>query len=124
MSKYRDERSDRLKMIDMMTKSLDCLIQNPFGNYAIQHALEIFFDRSNNEFQQMIDRILLKVVFYSNHKFSSNVVEKCILCTNKVKKNNFSFITSNHVNKLRGKSTFLGKQKKIYFRNNQRSNDY
>lgn len=84
MSKYRDDRVERLKMIEIMAKNLDLLIQNPFGNYAIQHALEIFFEKSNDEFQIMITRILTRVVFYSNHKYSSNVVEKCILCTNKV----------------------------------------
>lgn len=55
--------------------SLD-LIQNPFGNYALQIA----FENWRNE-----DLIIIARTFYgkfynlSMHKYSSNVIEKCLI---------------------------------------------
>lgn len=39
----------------------------------------------HNEIFIILDKILIKVLQLSNQKFSSNVIEKCISNTNKVK---------------------------------------
>jgi hypothetical protein len=56
------------------------IVQNPFGNYVIQHILEewgpeIAFD--------IIDVIIKNIISLSMQKFSSNVVEKCFDIVNK-----------------------------------------
>jgi hypothetical protein len=54
-------------------------MNNGYGNYAIQHAIENY---PLKECEKILNRILTKVAGYSNQKISSNVVEKCIMNTN------------------------------------------
>jgi hypothetical protein len=51
------------------------LVQDPFGNYAIQFAIDIF---GKIECKNIIDAICEEIISLSLQKFSSNVVEKCI----------------------------------------------
>lgn len=50
------------------------IVQNPFGNYLIQHILDEWGQESA---QDVIDVIINNVISLSMQKFSSNVVEKC-----------------------------------------------
>jgi len=50
-------------------------VQNPYGNYAIQHAMDVW----PNDCNALLERASDKIVQYSNQKFSSNVIEKCIV---------------------------------------------
>lgn len=51
------------------------LIQNPFGNYALQSAFESW---SMEFIQPVIEQFYNRFYYLSMHKYSSNVVEKCI----------------------------------------------
>jgi hypothetical protein len=62
-----------------LEKYFDELMNNGYGNYAIQHAIENY---PLKECEKILNRILTKVAGYSNQKISSNVVEKCIMNTN------------------------------------------
>lgn len=68
-------------IIKKMVTHLDEIIQDPYGNYAIQHAMDVYGDINCS---CLIERVLSKVVQLSIHKYSSNVVEKCILDTSYV----------------------------------------
>jgi len=65
----------RRRIIKLLYDNLENLIQNPYGNYALQHALDAFQNECNQVFEKTFDRI----VQYSNQKFSSNVIEKCLV---------------------------------------------
>ena len=75
MTKVQKVQKARKTIIKLINENVDNLIQNPFGNYIIQHALEIYFEDCN----VILEKILNKVIQFSNQKFSSNVVEKCIM---------------------------------------------
>ena len=50
------------------------IIQNPYGNYIIQHVLEVW----DIEYcEEIIDIILKNIVSLSLQKFSSNVIDIC-----------------------------------------------
>lgn len=81
------------EIITCVAEHLNELIQDAFGNYAVQHILEVtlfFFLRwrfndalsSVQMFKSacgpIFEAILPNIVEYSNQKFSSNVVEKAI----------------------------------------------
>lgn len=51
------------------------IIQNPYGNYAIQHLIEHF---GINTTIKIFDKICDNISSFSMQKFSSNVVEKCV----------------------------------------------
>jgi len=56
------------------------LVQDPFGNYVVQHVLEKFpFEEQS---QQLITNILGRITELCTQKFSSNVVEKCLKVAN------------------------------------------
>lgn len=50
------------------------IVQNPFGNYVIQHILD---EWGPEIAQDIIDVIIPNMISLSMQKFSSNVVEKC-----------------------------------------------
>ncbi|ODQ66614.1 ARM repeat-containing protein [Nadsonia fulvescens var. elongata DSM 6958] len=60
------------------------LLKNQYGNYVIQHILE---KGTREEKQYLIDIIMGSLLYYSKHKFASNVVEKSIhSCTTQQRK--------------------------------------
>jgi hypothetical protein len=62
----------------------DCieLVQDPFGNYAIQFAFEIY---GPCVCRNLLIEICRHILSLSMQKFSSNVVEKCIENADEVK---------------------------------------
>lgn len=52
------------------------LTNDQFGNYVIQHVLEQ--GRSQEDKNKIVKSIKGKMFELSNHKFASNVVEKCL----------------------------------------------
>jgi len=80
------------EIINLLFENFEELVQNPYGNYAIQHAFDIYAKECGILFEKVIDRI----VQYSNQKFSSNVVEKCIsIGTPEIRKKYVKEINSN-----------------------------
>ena len=41
MAKFKDYKQERKVLINMLIKNLDIIIQNPYGNYALQHAIDV-----------------------------------------------------------------------------------
>ena len=65
-------RRSILKTIE--TNCLD-IIQNPFGNYIIQHVID---EWGYNVCKDVVKLIHQNILSLSMQKFSSNVVEKCL----------------------------------------------
>ena len=53
----------------------ESLILDQYGNYVIQHVLE--FGKPEDK-ARIVSIVRGKVCSYSQHKFASNVVEKCV----------------------------------------------
>jgi len=73
----RVEQKDALKqrVVELTCLNFEKLIQNPFGNYAIQHIVENYPKDS----MMIMNKILSKIIPYSSQKISSNVIEKCLI---------------------------------------------
>lgn len=52
------------------------LTKDQYGNYVIQHILER--GKNQDEKEKVVKQLRGKVLELSNHKFASNVVEKCL----------------------------------------------
>lgn len=61
--------------MEEFNKDFSDLVQNPFGNYSIQFAIEAF---GKLECKEVINKILENILSLSLQKFSSNVVERCL----------------------------------------------
>ena len=68
------------------------LIQNPFGNYALQFAFKIWDKKDSFE---IMKKFYEKILFYSIQKFSSNVIERCIEISDDFSNFYFNFIINN-----------------------------
>ncbi|KAI0860303.1 ARM repeat-containing protein [Xylaria cubensis] len=53
------------------------LVQDPFGNYVVQYIIDL---NEPSFTEPLATRFLGKIGMLSRHKFSSNVVEKCLRC--------------------------------------------
>lgn len=56
------------------------MVQDQYGNYVIQHVLE--HGRPEDK-SKIINNVRGKVLTLSQHKFASNVVEKCVTHANR-----------------------------------------
>jgi len=56
------------------------LVQDPFGNYVVQHVLEKY--PNSDKTQTLISRLLGSITDLCVQKFSSNVVERCLKMAN------------------------------------------
>jgi len=63
-------------IIDQILAEIHTLTKNEFGNYVIQHILE--HGKFQGDKNKIVKSIKGKVIELSNHKFASNVVEKCL----------------------------------------------
>ena len=60
------------------------MVTDQYGNYVIQHVIEhgIAEDR-----ERIVAQLRGKVLKYAQHKFASNVIEKCLICGSMEQKN-------------------------------------
>jgi len=67
----------KLRLVQEITTKVIVLVQDPFGNYVVQHVL----DKTPRDEQstKMIRNLLGSVNELCVQKFSSNVVEKCLV---------------------------------------------
>ena len=70
------DESQRPKILNLILKNLDKIINDQFGNYVIQYLL-ITNDLDFNEIKDIIHKISLNIIDYCKKKFSANVIEKC-----------------------------------------------
>ncbi|KAI1807701.1 ARM repeat-containing protein [Daldinia bambusicola] len=76
-----DHASGEQKMwlITKITENATRLVQDPFGNYVVQYIIDL----NETVFTEpLIQQFRGKISQLSRHKFSSNVMEKCIRCGN------------------------------------------
>ncbi|KAI2632377.1 ARM repeat-containing protein [Hypoxylon sp. NC1633] len=69
----------KLWLVTKITENSLRLVQDPFGNYVLQYIIDL------NETiftEPLIQTFRGKVAQFSRHKFSSNVIEKCLRCGN------------------------------------------
>ena len=71
--KLKGERFNKMKN-NLKQKALE-LIQNPYGNYALQTAIDNW---SLDDIKEIYPMFYGKCLVFSIQKFSSNVIEKCI----------------------------------------------
>jgi hypothetical protein len=64
-------------LISQITEHALRLVQDPFGNYVVQYIIDLNEPTFTEPLSQ---RFLGKIGMLSRHKFSSNVVEKCLRC--------------------------------------------
>ncbi|CAA3010844.1 Pumilio homolog 5 [Olea europaea subsp. europaea] len=62
-------------IIDEILESAYDLAQDQYGNYVVQHVLE---RRKSYERSHIISKLSGRIVRMSQHKYASNVVEKCL----------------------------------------------
>lgn len=72
----RAEGAVRQKIIDSIIDNIHQLVQDPFGNYVVQHLI---LTRSSSNVTKIIDQLRGRMFELSLQKFSSNVLEKCLL---------------------------------------------
>ena len=61
-------------IIHLVCQEMENLVQDPYGNYVIQYALE-YYPKDSISIQQ---KIINKLIPYSSQKFSSNIIEKSL----------------------------------------------
>ncbi|ROW17266.1 hypothetical protein VPNG_01044 [Cytospora leucostoma] len=67
----------KLTLIQRITEHAVTLVQDPFGNYVIQYIIDL----SEPIFTEpVVKQFYGRIPHLSRHKFSSNVVEKCLRC--------------------------------------------
>ncbi|GAW23658.1 hypothetical protein ANO14919_132320 [Xylariales sp. No.14919] len=64
-------------LISQITEHALRLVQDPFGNYVVQYIIDL---NEPSFTEPLVQRFLTKIGMLSRHKFSSNVVEKCLRC--------------------------------------------
>ncbi|KAI0552710.1 ARM repeat-containing protein [Xylaria curta] len=64
-------------LISRITEHALRLVQDPFGNYVVQYIIDL---NEPSFTEPLATRFLGKIGMLSRHKFSSNVVEKCLRC--------------------------------------------
>ncbi|KAI0472480.1 ARM repeat-containing protein [Xylaria cf. heliscus] len=64
-------------LISQITEHALRLVQDPFGNYVVQYIIDL---NEPSFTEPLATRFLGKIGMLSRHKFSSNVVEKCLRC--------------------------------------------
>ncbi|KAI1329305.1 ARM repeat-containing protein [Xylariaceae sp. FL0255] len=69
--------SQKVWLIQQITEHALKLVQDPFGNYVVQYIIDL------NEpafTEPLVHKFIDRIGDLSRHKFSSNVVEKCLRC--------------------------------------------
>ena len=45
MSKFKSNKEKVAEIIKILSENLDVIVQNPYGNYAIQHAIDVLKEK-------------------------------------------------------------------------------
>mmetsp|Transcript_22265 Transcript_22265/g.62476 ORF Transcript_22265/g.62476 Transcript_22265/m.62476 type:complete len:616 (+) Transcript_22265:114-1961(+) len=75
----RADGATRQKIMDAIADSTPALVQDPFGNYVVQHLILAGHARPNPNVTRIIDALRGQMFELSLQKFSSNVLEKCLV---------------------------------------------
>ncbi len=72
---YKIKKNNFQKLKNLLVENSLILIQNPFGNYALQTAIDNW---KLEDLKELISTFKGKCVILSIQKYSSNVIERCI----------------------------------------------
>jgi len=75
--------SQKVWLISQITEHALHLVQDPFGNYVVQYIIDL---NEPSFTEPLAQRFFGKIGMLSRHKFSSNVVEKCLRCASEESK--------------------------------------
>ncbi|KAL1902158.1 hypothetical protein Cpir12675_000058 [Ceratocystis pirilliformis] len=70
-------------LIARITEDANVLVQDPYGNYVVQYIIDL---NEPSYTEPMVVQFRDSIGPLSRHKFSSNVIEKCIRCASDVSK--------------------------------------
>ncbi|KAI0025815.1 armadillo-type protein [Xylariomycetidae sp. FL0641] len=73
----------KARLVDRITQDALVLIKDPFGNYVVQYIIDL---NEPSFTTPIVHQLLGHVGDLSRHKFSSNVIEKCLRCGNEASK--------------------------------------
>ncbi|KAI1780467.1 ARM repeat-containing protein [Hypoxylon cercidicola] len=69
----------KMWLITKITENATRLVQDPFGNYVVQYIIDL----NDTAFTEpLVQQFRGRICQLSRHKFSSNVIEKCLRCGN------------------------------------------
>ena len=69
--------NQKLRLIEKITDQARILVQDPFGNYVVQYIIDLNDPTFTEPLVKMFEGA---IGTFSRHKFSSNVIEKCLRC--------------------------------------------
>ncbi|POS78455.1 pumilio domain-containing protein [Diaporthe helianthi] len=73
----------KLLLIQRITEHAVTLVQDPFGNYVVQYIIDL----NDSIFTEpVVQKFHGRICQLSRHKFSSNVIEKCLRCASDASK--------------------------------------
>lgn len=64
-------------VLEQLYQNIRTLVSDQYGNYVIQHVIE---HGSMEDRDRIVEQIKGDVLKYAQHKFASNVIEKCLIC--------------------------------------------
>lgn len=67
----------KMTLISQITENAQRLVQDPFGNYVVQYIIDL---NEPSFTEPLVLKFLGGIGRLSRHKFSSNVMEKCLRC--------------------------------------------
>ncbi|KKY38053.1 putative rna-binding protein [Diaporthe ampelina] len=73
----------KLLLIQRITEHAVTLVQDPFGNYVVQYIIDL---NESIFTEPVVQKFHGRICQLSRHKFSSNVIEKCLRCASDVSK--------------------------------------
>ncbi|KAK4038126.1 armadillo-type protein [Parachaetomium inaequale] len=69
--------AQKIWLIERITDHAVTLVQDPFGNYVVQYIIDL---NESTFTEPLVKQFSGRIGLLSKHKFSSNVVEKCLRC--------------------------------------------
>jgi pumilio RNA-binding family len=82
---YLSNEEEKLKLKKVIYKNILDICQDQYGNYVIQHLLEVNKGKNCEEIFKLIKG---KVFEMSTHKYASNIIERCLYFGSKEQKYN------------------------------------
>lgn len=73
----------KVDLIQKITKEAPELVRDPFGNYVVQYIIDL---NEPSFTEPLVHMFKDQIASLSRHKFSSNVVEKCLRCATDLSK--------------------------------------
>lgn len=70
--------AQKIWLIECITAHAVTLVQDPFGNYVVQYIIDL---NEESFTEPLVRQFSGRMIALSRHKFSSNVIEKCLRCS-------------------------------------------